>query len=58
MLIKKADVKKHLAAKSRRYTVLAIASAASSNSFALFGTSIKPIVTPAPAKAMIPISVP
>ena len=57
MLIKKADVKKHLAAKSRRYTPLAIAFAASSNSFTLFGTSIKPIVTPAPAEALIPISV-
>ena len=57
MLIKKADVKKHLAAKSRRCPPLAIASAASSNSFTLFGTSIKPIVTPAPAEALIPISV-
>jgi hypothetical protein len=59
MLIKKADVKKHLAAKSRKYhTPLAIASAASANSFTLFGTSIKPLVTPAPAEALIPISVP
>ncbi len=59
MLIKKADVKKHLVAKSRKYaTTVAIASAASSNSFTLFGTSIKPIVTPAPVEALIPISVP
>lgn len=58
MLIKKADVKKHLGVKSRRYTPLAIASAASSNSFTLFGTSIKPIVSPAPAEALIPILVP
>src|ERR1700751_2305847 len=58
MLInKKADVKKRLAAKLRRYTPLAIASAASAISFTLFGTSIKPIVTPAPAEALIPISV-
>jgi hypothetical protein len=59
MLIRKADVKKHLAAKARKYhTPLAIASAASSHSFTLFGTSIKPIVTPAPVEALVPISVP
>ena len=60
MLINQADVKKHLAAKSRKYThnPLANASAASSNSFTLFGTSIKPVVTPAPAEALLPISVP
>jgi hypothetical protein len=60
MLINKADVKRHLASKSRKYThtPLANASAASSNSFTLFGTSIKPIVTPAPAEALLPISVP
>ena len=54
MLINKADVKKHLAAKSRKnsHTPLAITSATSSNSFTLFGTSIKPIVTPAPAGAL------
>lgn len=55
MLIKKADVKKHLAAKRRKYhTALAIESAASANSFRPFGSSIK--ATPAPADAVVPVS--
>jgi hypothetical protein len=55
MLIKKADVKKHFAAKRRKYhTALAIESAANANSFRPFGSSIK--ATPAPADAVVPVS--
>jgi len=50
MLIKKADVKKHFAAKRRKYnTPLAIQSAVSANSFKPFGSSIKAAFGPADA---------
>lgn len=53
MLIKKADVKKHFAAKRRKYnTPLAIQSAVSANSFKPFGSSIK--AAPGPADAVVP----
>ena len=52
MLIKKADVKKHFAAKGRKYnTPLAIQSAVSANSFKPFGSSIKAV--PGPADAVV-----
>jgi hypothetical protein len=55
MLIKKADVKKHFAAKRRKYhTAQAIESAVSANPFRPFGSSIK--VAPAPAEAVAPVS--
>jgi hypothetical protein len=53
MLIKKADVKKHFAAKRRKYnTPLAIQSAVSAYSFKPFGSSIK--AAPGPADAVVP----
>ena len=60
MLIKKADVKKHLAGRVRKYhTPLAVASAAAtSNSFTLFGSSIKPVASPAPAVDVTAIPTP
>jgi len=52
MLIKKADVKKHFAAKRRKYnTPLAIQSTVSANSFKPFGSSIK--AAPGPADAVV-----
>lgn len=52
MLIKKADVKKHFAAKRRKYnTPLAIQAAVSANSFKPFGSSIK--AAPGPADAVV-----
>jgi hypothetical protein len=59
MLIKKADVKKHLAGRVRKYhTPLAVASAATSNSFTLFGSSIKPVAPPALAVDVAAIPTP
>ena len=55
MVIKKTDVKKHLAAKRRKYhTALALESMVSANPFKPFGSSIKP--APAPAQAVAPVS--
>ena len=55
MLIKKADVKKHFAAKRRKYhTALVIESEVSANPFRPFGSSIKAM--PAPAEAVVPVS--
>jgi hypothetical protein len=59
MLIKKADVKKHFAAKARKHhTPSAVASAATSNSFTLFGSSIKPVASPAPTVDVAAIPTP
>jgi hypothetical protein len=58
MLIKKADVKKHLAGRIRKYnTHLGIASAVSANSTRPFGSSIKATATPPPTEAVAPISI-
>jgi len=58
MLIKKADVKKHLAGKVRKYnTPLGIASAVSANSTRPFGSSIKATPTPALTEAVATISI-
>jgi hypothetical protein len=55
MLIKKADVKKHFAAKRRKYHIaLAIEPAVIANPFRPFGSSIK--VDSAPAEAVVPTS--
>jgi hypothetical protein len=55
MLIKKADVNKHLAAKRRKYhTPLAIESAVSAKTFRTFGPPRN--VTPAPAEAVVTVS--
>jgi hypothetical protein len=59
MLIKKADVKKHLAGRVRKYhTPLTVASAATSNSFTLFGSSTKPVASPTPAVDVTAIPTP
>jgi hypothetical protein len=55
MLIKKADVKEHFAAKRRKYhTALENEPAVGANPFRPFGSSIK--VAPAPAEAVVPVS--
>jgi hypothetical protein len=55
MLIKKADVKKHFAAKRRKYHIaLAIEPAVIANPFRPFGSSIK--IDSAPAEAVVPTS--
>jgi hypothetical protein len=57
MLIKKADVKKHLAAKRRKYHIaLTIEPAVISNPIRPFGSSIQ--AAPAPADAVVPVSTP